>query len=573
MLSEQSLTTYCARFPFTPAGLAYLSNVRFSGPSRRVRGGGGNVTVRFPSKKMDRVVECESHRVELSFVYSLERDPAVLEYYPQPPPITLRWTASTGRETGIVHTPDFIVFREDGCGWVECKPQDKLEQLILTAPDRFQRDEAGRWRCGPGERVAGEYRFLYRVWSTADLSPTSLRNLRFLQDYFAPEYPEIPLKARFQIVEAVKRQPGLSVVDLVSRLSDAGYDEVYRLIAIGDIYADLETGLLAKPSDVSVFSDATSARAYALVLSDHAQLPVRCLSHQLRTNVAMGQFERKLPVHAVGPDATSLSPEAREILTASTEAELSVANRRMEVLRCVPAPQTAGVTTRTLDRWREQYRHAELQYGCGYLGLLSRYRYAGNRQPRYPRDVYSIADQVIESEYGSGRISTKRLLHGHFVTQCRARGFTPPSYGWLADRVDAWLSRPMDQEAHNGGLSLKPGVPPPEVHGDRPWEVTHIDHHQCSIVLICEETGAVLGKPWLSLLLDACSRKVLAFHLSFEKPSYRSCMMLFRDCVRRHNRLPESAMVDGAREFRSVFFESLAAVYSVIRQREGDGIV
>lgn len=79
MLSEQSLTTYCARFPFTPAGLAYLSNVRFSGPSRRVRGGGGNVTVRFPSKKMDRVVECESHRVELSFVYSLERDPAVLE--------------------------------------------------------------------------------------------------------------------------------------------------------------------------------------------------------------------------------------------------------------------------------------------------------------------------------------------------------------------------------------------------------------------------------------------------------------------------------------------------------------
>jgi hypothetical protein len=41
-------------------------------------------------------------------------------------------------------------------------------------------------------------------------------------------------------------------------------------------------------------------------------------------------------------------------------------------------------------------------------------------------------------------------------------------------------------------------------------------------------------------------------------------MMLFRDCVRRHNRLPESAMVDGAREFRSAFFESLAAIYSVI---------
>jgi putative transposase len=513
---------------------------------------------------MDRVVECESHRVELSFVYSLEHDAAVLEYYPQPPPITLRWTALTGRETGIVHTPDFFVFREDGCGWVECKPQDKLEQLIQTAPERFQRDGGGRWRCAPGERVAWEYGFFYRVWSTADLSPTSLRNLRFLQDYFDPDYPEVPLKARFQITEAVKRQPGLAVADLVRRLSDAGYDEVYRLIAVGNLYVDLESSPLAQPSDVRVYPNSTSARTYTLVLSQEAQPSVRRLSYQLRTNVAMAQFERNLPVQAAGPDATSLSPEAKEILAASTEADLAIANHRMEVLHGTPSPDSLDVTSRTVDRWREQYRKAELQYGCGYLGLLSRYKYAGNREPRFPMEIYSIADRVIESEYGCGRVSTKRLLHGQFVNLCRAQGFTPPSYNWLAERINAWLAQPRDQEPNKSDSSAKPRVPPPDVHGDRPWDVTHIDHHQCSIVLVCEETGATLGKPWLSLLLDAFSRRVLAFHLSFEKPSYRSCMMLFRDCVRRHERLPESVMVDGGREFKSVFFESLAAVYSVI---------
>jgi putative transposase len=49
--------------------------------------------------------------------------------------------------------------------------------------------------------------------------------------------------------------------------------------------------------------------------------------------------------------------------------------------------------------------------------------------------------------------------------------------------------------------------------------------------------------------------------LSFEQPSYRSCMMVFRNCVRRFNRLPQQIVVDNGREFRSIYFESLLAIY------------
>ena len=41
-------------------------------------------------------IQFESHRVELPFVYELERDATVLEYYDQPPSIPL----STRRRTG-----------------------------------------------------------------------------------------------------------------------------------------------------------------------------------------------------------------------------------------------------------------------------------------------------------------------------------------------------------------------------------------------------------------------------------------------------------------------------------------
>jgi transposase InsO family protein len=74
-------------------------------------------------------------------------------------------------------------------------------------------------------------------------------------------------------------------------------------------------------------------------------------------------------------------------------------------------------------------------------------------------------------------------------------------------------------------------------HGDRPFEIAHIDHTELDVELVCSQTGRLLGRPWLTLLTDAYSRRGLAFYLTFDPPSYRSCMMILRECVRRHARL------------------------------------
>ena len=60
-------------------------------------------------------VQFESHRVELPFVYEMEHDPEVLEYYDQPPSIPLAYHAANGRRLSVVHTPDYFVLRQD-CG-------------------------------------------------------------------------------------------------------------------------------------------------------------------------------------------------------------------------------------------------------------------------------------------------------------------------------------------------------------------------------------------------------------------------------------------------------------------------
>jgi hypothetical protein len=99
-------------------------------------------------------IQFESHRVELPFVYEMEHDPEVLEYYDQPPSIPLACQAANGRRLSVMHTPDYFVLRRDSAGWEECKAAEELERLAVKSPNRYNRDRDGRWRCLPGEAHA-----------------------------------------------------------------------------------------------------------------------------------------------------------------------------------------------------------------------------------------------------------------------------------------------------------------------------------------------------------------------------------------------------------------------------------
>ncbi len=82
-------------------------------------------------------------------------------------------------------------------------------------------------------------------------------------------------------------------------------------------------------------------------------------------------------------------------------------------------------------------------------------------------------------------------------------------------------------------------------HGDRPFEIAHIDHTELDIELRCSRTGRNLGRPWATFMVDAYTRRVLVVYLSYDPPSYRTCMAVIRECVRRHGRMPQTIVVDG----------------------------
>ena len=183
MLNEADFLGWCRRLALTETTQAAIAEVRSRNPTRRVGGGRDNVSGRYPSRKMGLTIQFESHRVELPFVYEMEHDPGVLEYYDQPPSIPLAYHAANGRRLSVMHTPDYFVLRQDSAGWVECKTSEDLEKLAIRTPNRYLRDGNGNWRCPPGEAHASALGLDYRVWSSAEINWILQRNLQFLEDY------------------------------------------------------------------------------------------------------------------------------------------------------------------------------------------------------------------------------------------------------------------------------------------------------------------------------------------------------------------------------------------------------
>ena len=175
----------------------------------------------------------------------MEHDPAVLEYFDQPPSITLRYQAKNGRPIGVLHTPDFFVIRQDAAGWEEWKMEEELLRLAGKMPHRYVHGDNGQWHCPPGEQIAEPLGLYYRVRSSASIHWVVQRNLRFLAYYLRADCPAISNQACEEVLSWVESEPGIILNTLLKRIEGANSDDIYTLLATEQIYADLHTVPLA----------------------------------------------------------------------------------------------------------------------------------------------------------------------------------------------------------------------------------------------------------------------------------------------------------------------------------------
>ncbi len=576
---------------------ALIATIRSSPPIRRVSGRANNITGRYPSPKMGMSIQFESERVELWAIYGMERDDDVLEFYDQSSRIPLSYRAKSGRKTTQWHTPDFFVLRRTSAGWEEWKQASALDKEAEDKPARYQQEGTGWWRCPPGEAYAEQFGLTYRLRSSAEFHPLEIQNQKFLQNFWAHEVPPNP-KLETLALSHIKAHPGVTVDELLATYPDLPVDVLWVLLSARRAFTDLSRTLLTNHSDVSLYAEEAlvhmhdSEEVTSNVVSRSESLPlawdgrlwrIEALGDTVQLRPEIGEpttlpkveFEHLKQTGSLwfvdSASPSPMTPEVRQVLERASPKAQEAANRRMAHMLAYARGEPTIAPRRSVQRWWKEYREAEKQYGCGYLGLLDRVAARGNRTARIPDASVQLLEAYLQTHYATPQAKNAAVVYHLYREKCGKEGIPPVSERTFY-RVRARFTTNEVEARRRGSRAAYASAPfawldqTTPRHGERPFALTHIDHTELDILLVSSVTGKPLEKPWATFLTDAYSRRVLACYVTYDPPSYRSVMMVLRECVRRHQHLPQECFVDHGPEFGSVYFETLLTRFFITKK-------
>lgn len=605
MLDDNAFRRYARRLGLSKAAVAALERARSSPPLALPTFGRGSTPGRWASRKMGHTAGTDARSTEFLACAAYDFDDAVAEYWEQAITLVVQYLDKAGKTRGLRSRLDFLVLERDGVYLDSWKTEEELLELVVTMPGLYQRAEGG-WRSPAFEAAAAQIGLEFRLRTPATVRAEVAQNGTFLAGYWNSKQP-VPDESVGQLVDLIDERPGITLAEILRSCPEVPADHLYLLIARGELFVDLARHRLADTFYTPVFR--SRAVAEAILGSDAAGSALRNETAGLlvpgnrvemggRVLLVVGLSDLSVRFRAEGGGLLELGREdaarrvaAGELAALGTEArraeasqrlrrakpeKMSEAVRKTEIVRLYLAGQAVDVPPRTLRRWVAKYREELVRSGMPVLGNVPapRGRPAGSA---LGEQLDALIAQAIEEIYEVADPPTLAFLAGEIEARANEAGLTPPCGATVRDRVH----KRDRYRAVRRMLGSKAGYQEKEAvyylsydtprHGDRPWERGHLDHTQIDLECVDSETGLTLGRPWLTLLIDEYSRRVLAYWLTFDDPSTVSVMMTLRRCVQRFGRLPENLVVDDGAEFSGRWFEDFLAGQGIHKlTRRGD---
>jgi putative transposase len=581
-----------------------IRKARKEAPVRKVRSNRSNLITRYPSQKMQRVIETESHTVEFAAMLQYECANSICEYYAQPMEVDQKVTSPSGKVDRLNHFPDFLLITHEGFTVEEWREEVRLLNLAMNRPDRYVREEDG-WRYPLAEDYFAERGISYRLRSADELPRQYIQNLNFLQTYFEASFPALDPKEMGVLKRIFQDKASIYLRELLDS-SELTSDLVYKAIADRLVVFDLYNDNLGETDRVSVYRDEPTLQFLQKSMAPVIGLPQERLDGTVQPGGRMVMDKTEYEIIFVDGDkvaticegaerdfslniverlhqlgqlklfADPLSAHGKQIETSKlanySPVELDAALERARWLElAVLNPDLVPCSLRTLSRYKEAKEKAGPTALDQNLALIPKHSLKGNRQRKIAGNVLDLARKVIREHYNTPQRISKSNAYLIYSGECANAPLDPCSFKTFCKEIRNLASirmREGKRMAYQEGRFVNYLKISEEVHGVRPFQMVHIDHTELQILLCLPNSKESLGRAWLTLAMDAESRAVVGFYLTFDPPSYRSCMMVMRDIVRRHGRLPEMLVLDNGKEFHSKAMMRLCALYGVsIRYR------
>jgi putative transposase len=537
---------------------------------------------------------------------TLEKDPGVCAYFPQPPAVNLESTDGKGRITTTqLYTPDFLAVRDTEIVVIETRVERRLFDQMLKSPHQFSRDPDGKWHFSPAEKYFSSLGFRYELRTTASLPGKLVENERFLEDYISEDCPPLTDEEAAAIARFIQDRRFAPLHVLLEQ--GFGSDQIFKAIADSVVTVDLTATLLAATDDVYVYADEATQTAHQLVARSAREpaLPIPG-SMLLRTGSQLTFDGRKYTVLLVGEREVMLEdengiPTPMDVGVISRMHDLKMLEadgvkkhadmrqladcspgelaRAVERLNAARSGESSSFAARSISRFVTQIAHAANDLEA-LIALVDNRRESGNRKRKVSVLNEEIIAKAISERYNIPEQTTKKGAYHRYLKLCEdkkessGQDLRPISYPTFCrhceqqSKTEARRGRRAAYQEAQIYQAIENTYP---VHGVRPHEVLYVDHTIANLATVSPH-GVPLGKPTLTIGVDGNTTHPRALVLSYDPASTRTVLLLLRDYVRRHSRLPRVIVVDNGREFHSKELAHFCSLYGIDLRFRGAGM-
>lgn len=188
--------------------------------------------------------------------------------------------------------------------------------------------------------------------------------------------------------------------------------------------------------------------------------------------------------------------------------------RTREMVEAVAGKADVHFTTiyRKLKRFSRTDRTSSLQH---------MERDGGKGKSRLGEDREAVLQYVLATEWQNQPEPDIAAIYTVLQTACMTAHLTPPHKNTLRNRIKA--TKKQNEELCKGVIGKEPAAYPGHFPGgDFPLAVALIDHTKFDVIVVDDRDHKPIGRPWVTLMIDAFSRMVLGYYISLDPPNSMS---------------------------------------------------
>lgn len=234
--------------------------------------------------------------------------------------------------------------------------------------------------------------------------------------------------------------------------------------------------------------------------------------------------------------------------------------------------ENKSIPIRTLSLWVKKYR------AQGLVGLARRSRCDKGS----PRQYEATLQKAIEGIYLKKPMLSRANIHKLITEYCYQNNLKIPSYRSIC-RIISHIPDDLVLLGRQGSKAYQQSYDLLHIRAaEQPNELWQADHVLLDLDVLNDKNK--LQKPWLTVIIDDCSRAICGYELSFLSPSAQKTSLCFRHAMWRKSDpewgifgVPETFYTDHGSDFTSKHIEQVCIdlkirlIFSQVGQPRGRG--